>query len=143
MANRLPKDAPDPIDKYVGSRVRARRIGLRMSQTNLGKAVGVTFQQIQKYENGANRIGSSNLFKIGQALGVDIGYFFTGLDAGKTLPEAAVRPAERKRAGVVGDPTMSDEALKLMHNYYRIGNEQVRQRLFQFVKSLADSGNAA
>ena len=66
MARRrtIKDDGPDPIDKFVGSRVRARRVGLRISQTKLGDAIGVTFQQVQKYENGTNRIGASNLFKI-------------------------------------------------------------------------------
>lgn len=108
-----------------------------MSQTNLGKAVGVTFQQIQKYENGTNRIGSSNLFKIGHALSVDVGYFFAGLEPGKNMPDVAAGKGDQ--TDFVGDPMMSDEALKLMYNYFRIGNEQVRQRLFQFIKSLADS----
>jgi transcriptional regulator with XRE-family HTH domain len=137
MANRVPKDMPDPVDKYVGSRVRARRIGLRMSQTNLGKAVGVTFQQIQKYENGTNRIGASNLYKIAQSMEVDVGYFFAGLDGTKgSRPSAAATEAA---AAVVGDPMMSDEALKMMYNYFRIKNDHVRHRLFQFIKSMADS----
>ena len=73
---RIPKGTPNLIDKYVGSRVRARRVGLRLSQTNLGQAIGVTFQQIQKYENGSNRIGASNLFKVANALGVPVSFFF-------------------------------------------------------------------
>jgi transcriptional regulator with XRE-family HTH domain len=130
------KDAPDPIDKYVGARVRARRIGLRMSQTTLGKAIGVTFQQIQKYENGTNRIGASNLYRICQALSVDVAFLFTGLDGAKAL-NAAV-PRERQ-AAAIADPTLSDEAIKLVHNYSRIESAEVRQRLFLFVRSLAGS----
>ncbi len=135
MANRIPKDAPDPIDKYVGSRVRARRIGLRKSQTKLGDAIGVTFQQVQKYENGTNRIGASNLFKIASTLDVNVGYFYDGLEDGKSTPTSV----DDEKTSVVKDPTRSDEALKLMYNYFRIADKQVRTRLFQFIKSLADA----
>ena len=80
MTRRTVKDfGPDPIDQYVGSRVRARRVGLRMSQTNLGQTIDVTFQQVQKYENGTNRISASNLYKIAKALAVDVSYFFDGI----------------------------------------------------------------
>jgi transcriptional regulator with XRE-family HTH domain len=137
MANRVPKDMPDPIDKYVGSRVRARRIGLRRSQTNLGESVGVTFQQIQKYENGTNRIGASNLYKIAQSLEVEVGYFFSGLDGAKGSKPSVM--ATEAVDAFVGDPMMSDEALKMMYNYFRIRNDHVRRRLFQFIKSMADS----
>jgi DNA-binding XRE family transcriptional regulator len=75
MTNRIPKHAPDPTDKFVGSQVRSRRIGLQLSQTKLGGAVGVTFQQIQKHENGRNRISASDLFKIASTLNVNVGYF--------------------------------------------------------------------
>ena len=135
MANRIPKDAPDPIDKYVGSRVRARRIGLRLSQTKLGDAIGVTFQQIQKYENGTNRIGASNLYKIASTLDVNVGYLYEGIEDG---PSASITGDDTQSA-IVKDPTRSDEALKLIYNYFRIGDEQVRTRLFQFIKSLADA----
>lgn len=135
MANRIPKDAPDPIDKYVGSRVRARRIGLRKSQTKLGDAIGVTFQQVQKYENGTNRVGASNLFKIANTLDVNVGYFYEGLEDGKSTPTST----DDELGDGVKDPTRSDEALKLMYNYFRIADEQVRTRLFQFIKSLADA----
>jgi transcriptional regulator with XRE-family HTH domain len=135
MANRIPKDAPDPIDKYVGSRVRARRIGLRKSQTKLGDAIGVTFQQVQKYENGTNRVGASNLFKIASTLDVNVGYFYEGLEDGTSTPIST----DDELGNGVKDPTRSDEALKLMYNYFRIADEQVRTRLFQFIKSLADA----
>jgi transcriptional regulator with XRE-family HTH domain len=71
-------DGPDPIDRYVGSRVRARRVGIRLSQTKLGEAIGVTFQQVQKYERGANRVSASKLHAIGTALSAPVAYFFEG-----------------------------------------------------------------
>jgi len=142
---RIPKGTPNLIDKYVGSRVRARRVGLRLSQTNLGQAIGVTFQQIQKYENGSNRIGASNLFKIANALGVEVAFFFEGMpdDIAKAgLIPRGMELAEKAPADFDHDPMSSRESIELMHNYFRIGDPQVRKRLFQFVKSLADSDGA-
>lgn len=144
MKKRIPKESPDPIDIYVGSRVRARRVGLRWSQTKLGKVVDVTFQQIQKYENGTNRIGASNLYKIAHSIGVDVSFFYQG------LPESALRPKGRRHAAKVAkeangfeeDPLSSREAILLMHNYFRISDPAVRKRLFQFVKSLASTGKS-
>ena len=135
-------DGPDPIDRYVGARVRARRVGIRLSQTKLGEAIGVTFQQVQKYENGTNRIGASNLFKIGKTLGVEVAYFFEGVEQ---LPKAQVtgEPVEGVSVPFQDDPLTSREAIELMHNYYRVKDSTVRKRLAQFVKSLAHAGEEA
>lgn len=143
---RIPKGTPNLIDKFVGSRVRARRVGLRLSQTNLGQAIGVTFQQIQKYENGSNRIGASNLFKIANALGVDVAFFFEGMtdDVAKAgLVPRGKALAEPRQAEFDSDPMSSREAIELMHNYFRVGDGSVRKRLFQLVKTLADSAKQA
>jgi transcriptional regulator with XRE-family HTH domain len=144
MKKSITKGTPDSIDKYVGSRVRGRRVGLGMNQTRLGQAIGVTFQQIQKYENGTNRVSAGNLFKIAKAMGVDVAYFYEG------IPESVVKGSVRRGGGLADqpvtafetDPTRSREAIKLMHNYYRIDEPEVRKRLFQFVKALATSGKA-
>jgi transcriptional regulator with XRE-family HTH domain len=132
-------DGPDPIDRYVGSRVRARRVGIRLSQTKLGEAIGVTFQQVQKYENGTNRIGASNLFKISKTLGVDVAYFFEGVQeiADSMMGDAPDVPL----TSVKEDPLTSRDAIELMHNYYRVKDPNVRKRLAQFVKTLAHSGD--
>ena len=135
-------DGPDPIDRYVGSRVHARRVGLRMSQTKLGNAIGVTFQQIQKYENGANRIGASNLFKIGQALGVEVSFFFDGMPDFDKQSKARGKLSDGSQEQFNDDPMTSREAIELMHNYFRVPDEQVRKRLSQFVRSLARDANA-
>ena len=130
-------DGPDPIDRYVGSRVRARRVGIRLSQTKLGEAIGVTFQQVQKYENGTNRIGASNLFKIAKTLGVEVAYFFEGVQeiADSILTDSSEVPV----TGIKDDPLTSRDAIELMHNYYRVKDVNVRKRLAQFVKTLAHS----
>ena len=132
-------DGPDPIDRYVGSRVRARRVGIRLSQTKLGEAIGVTFQQVQKYENGTNRIGASNLYKIGKTLGVDVAYFFEGVQeiADSLMPDMPEGPL----AGIKEDPLTSRDAIEMMHNYFRVKDPNVRKRLTQFVKTLAQSGD--
>ena len=132
-------DGPDPIDKYVGSRVRARRVGLRISQTKLGEAIGVIFQQVQKYENGTNRIGASNLYKISKTLGVEVSFFFEGIEA---LGESAIENLDLSdipQAPFKEDPMASREAIELMHNFFRVTDEEVRKRLSQFVKTLAQS----
>ena len=143
MKRRIPKDAPDPIDRHVGTRVRARRVGLRVSQTRLGKAIGVTFQQIQKYENGANRIGASNLYKIAKALGVEVTFFYGGLEdaLGAAPARSGSGHAEGRQAPFEVDPLSSKEAINLMHNSFRIPDPEVRKRLFNFVKSVAGSGD--
>src|SRR5512144_3188783 len=79
MRKPVSEEGPDPIDRHVGTRIRGRRVGLRISQTKLGHSIGVTFQQIQKYESGTNRVGASNLFKIAEALGVEVSVFFEGV----------------------------------------------------------------
>jgi len=132
-------DGPDPIDRYVGSRVRTRRVGLRISQTKLGEAVGVTFQQVQKYENGANRIGASNLYKIAKTLGVEISYFYDGVEAMPDADQPQVL-SDLPQVPLEKDPLSSREAIEMMHNFYRITDESVRTRLAQFVKSLAQYG---
>jgi transcriptional regulator with XRE-family HTH domain len=117
--------------------VRARRVGIRLSQTKLGEAIGVTFQQVQKYENGTNRIGASNLFKIAKTLGVDVAYFFEGVQeiADSMMSDSPEVPM----TGIKEDPLTSRDAIELMHNYYRVKDANVRKRLAQFVKTLAHS----
>jgi len=79
MARGVGEDGPHPVDRFVGRRVAERRISLGFNQSDLGRALGLTFQQIQKYEKGTNRISSSKLWDMAKFLGVDIGYFFDGL----------------------------------------------------------------
>ncbi len=137
MSRRPPKEAPDPIDIYVGQRLKARRVGLRISQSEIGKALDVTFQQIQKYENGANRIGASNLFRLAQALNVDVSYFFEDIGSGSKLKALSDQPAARFEH----DPMTQPESIKLVHNYFRITSTAVRARVFQLIKSIADQGD--
>ncbi len=138
MRNPLKDEGPDPIDKYVGSRIKGKRTGLRISQGNLGNAIGVTFQQIQKYESGANRVGSSNLYKISRALGVDVSFFFEGVEAQLETEEltAATGMSDQPMIKLDMEPMNSRHASELAHNYFRIPDPQVRKRLFYLVRAL-------
>lgn len=135
MSRRPPKETPDPIDIHVGQRLKARRVGLRISQSDIGKALEVTFQQVQKYENGANRVGASNLYKLAQALNVDVSYFFEDMPSAQKMRSLSDQPA----AAFEHDPMSQPESIKLVHNYFRIASPSVRARMFQLVKSIADA----
>ncbi len=126
---------PRPVDVHVGGRVRVRRTLLGMSQEKLGVAVGLTFQQIQKYERGANRIGASRLFELSRILDVPISFFFEGITtAGKHgragLSDQGQEPFKR-------DPLAKRETLELVRAYYKISDPKVRKRLFELVKSIS------
>lgn len=134
MSRRPPKEAPDPIDIHVGQRIKARRVGLRISQSEIGKALDVTFQQIQKYENGANRVGASNLYRLSKALDVDVSYFFADMPSSTKMKSLSDQPA----ASFDHDPMGQPESIKLVHNYFRIASPAIRNRVFQLVKSISD-----
>lgn len=143
MRKPVAEEGPDPIDRHVGTRIRGRRVGLRISQTKLGQSIGVTFQQIQKYESGTNRVGASNLFKIAKALSVEVAFFFEGMGSEEAMaipmPETGmvVGLAELPAQSFDVNPMNSREAFELMHNYFRIPDPIVRKRLFQLVRILA------
>ena len=130
-----------PIDAHVGARVRLRRTLMGMSQEKLGDALGLTFQQVQKYERGVNRIGASRLFDLARVLDVPIGFFFDDLPA-----EMGGNAAVRSRPALFGfaetgdsfeDDTMNKrETLELVRAYYRITDPSIRKRVFDLIKSL-------
>ncbi len=129
-------NVPNPIDVHVGKRVRARRTLMGLSQSKLGKAINTTFQQVQKYERGMNRISTSRLYQIAEVLDVPIPYFFDDLPAnisGRKTPGLA----DVERAPFEGDPMASQETLKLVRAYYRIQSPLLRQRLRELVKALS------
>jgi transcriptional regulator with XRE-family HTH domain len=130
---------PDPIDVHVGSRVRARRIGQRLSQSKLGDSLGVTFQQIQKYEKGSNRIGASNLYKIAKALGVSVSFLFEGfVDEKKDRKGTRGNElSDQGQAQIDYGHITSREAVELIHNYFNIEDVHVRKQLYQFIKSIS------
>lgn len=139
MKKPMSEEGPDPIDRHVGTRIRGRRVGLRVSQTKLGQAIGVTFQQIQKYESGTNRVGASNLFRIARTLNVDVAFFFEGVSEEMVSTGAAddFALAEPPGAALDVNPMNSREAFELIHNYFRIPDPLIRKRLYQLVRTLA------
>lgn len=141
MRRSVVSEGPDPIDRFVGARIRGRRLGMRISQTKLGHAIGVTFQQIQKYESGTNRVGASNLFRIASALSVEVSYFFEGLAAdGETLRQHfSFGMSDQEPMAFDVDPLSTKESCELMHNYYRIHDPRVRKTLFQLVRTLSNN----
>ncbi len=135
---RHPTGVPNPVDVHVGGRVRQRRLLLGMSQTNLGDALGLTFQQVQKYERGTNRIGSSRIFHLSQILGVSIEFFFDDMPADVAASSPAQwRGRAKKPASDQLDPMAKRETLQLVRAYYRIPDSKVRKCLFQLTKAFA------
>ena len=131
-----------PIDVHVGTRVRLRRTLLGMSQEKLGEALGLTFQQIQKYERGVNRIGASRLFDLARVLDVPIGFFFDDMapelgGSGVTRSRAAAFGFAEGQDGFEDDTLHRRETLELVRAYYRITDPSVRKRVFDLIKTLS------
>lgn len=132
---------PSPIDVHVGSRIRLRRTLLGMSQERLGESLGLTFQQVQKYERGVNRVGASRLFDLSRVLDVPISFFFD--DMPDSLATSFGGLASRRTPGLsdahdsFADDTLSRrETLELVRAYYRITDPAVRKRVFELIKSM-------
>lgn len=141
-AHRTPIGVPRPVDIHVGQRLRQRRTLLGLSQEKLGEAVSLTFQQIQKYERGANRIGASRLFQLAQVLDVSVGYFFEDMpgEVIKTRGEHAQgKPLEELEFLHSDDPLAKRETLELVRAYYKITDPKIRKRVFELTKSIAAS----
>jgi transcriptional regulator with XRE-family HTH domain len=129
----LMKKSTGSIDIEIGSRVRMRRISIGMSQEKLGDMLGLTFQQVQKYEKGMNRISVARLVDIAKILGVDIAFFFDGLKGGKTGPGFA----EGGAPAYVADMMSTPEGLQLVRHFTGIKSSKVRKSIVQLVASLA------
>jgi transcriptional regulator with XRE-family HTH domain len=129
------KKAPNPIDKHVGSRVRMRRMMLSMSQEKLGDALGLTFQQVQKYEKGTNRIGASRLQQISNILQVPVSFFFEGAPH---LPgERHSGLGEAPSPAYVSDFLATSDGLSLTKAFMRIKNSKMRRRIVDLVEQIA------
>ncbi len=137
-----------PVDVHVGLRMRQRRSRLGMSQTALGNAVALTFQQIQKYERGSNRIGSSRLFEFAKVLNVPISYFFDVMPS-NVLAGRPMSGRGRKSFGEVAtpletekDPLIKPETLELVRAYYKIREPRVRKRIYEMVRAVGAASHA-
>lgn len=127
-------EGPNPIDVHVGARLRLRRTLLGLSQEKLGEAVGITFQQLQKYERGSNRISASRLFNLSQVLDVPVSFFFDEMPA----PDGSVALTSSSALSETDEfeSMAKRETLELVRAYYRIDDASVRKRTFDLVKAL-------
>lgn len=129
------KKTPNPIDKHVGARVRMRRMMLSMSQEKLGDALGLTFQQVQKYEKGTNRIGASRLQLIANILSVPVAFFFEGAPQGNGHASPGVAPSP----AYVSDFLASSDGLALTKAFMRIKSAKLRRRIVDLVEHIPEA----
>jgi transcriptional regulator with XRE-family HTH domain len=130
--------APNPVDKYVGSRVRMRRIMLGMSQEKLGEALGLTFQQIQKYEKGTNRVGASRIQQISDVLQVPVSFLFEGGPSSSAGTQGFVEGASPT---YVSDFLATSEGLALTRAFTRINDAKLRRSIVDLVEQIAAREN--
>jgi transcriptional regulator with XRE-family HTH domain len=129
---------PNPIDVHVGNRVRLQRMLIGISQEKLGERLGLTFQQVQKYEKGINRIGASRLFELSRVLGVPVQFFYDDAPAIGSQQSSAPGFAERSSDSHVFEFLSSREGLELNRAFSRITDPKVRKSVLDLVRSLAD-----
>ncbi len=140
--------AYNPIDVHVGARLRARRTLLGLSQTALGEVMGLSFQQLQKYEGGSNRISASRLYDVSKLLDVDIGYFFDEMDRA-TEGESPARLIQKKskrssrKPPKSEDPLHKRETLELVRAYYRITDPKIRGHVRKLIQTTASASSRA
>jgi transcriptional regulator with XRE-family HTH domain len=131
----MTKKAPNPIDRHVGSRVRMRRMLIGMSQEKLGEALGLTFQQVQKYEQGTNRIGASRLHRIASVLGVPIEFFYEGAPHGSPM---ATGFAEASSSTYVSDFLSTSEGVQLVKAFLAIKDAKIRRKVVELIGVLGE-----
>ena len=129
----ITKKAPNPIDRHVGSRVRMRRMLVGMSQEKLGEALGLTFQQVQKYEKGTNRIGASRLHRIASVLGVPVEFFYEGAPLGN----ATTTGFAESSSTYVSDFLSTSEGVQLVKAFLAIKDPKVRRKVVELMAALA------
>ncbi len=128
------KKTPNPIDKHVGARLKMRRVTVGMSQSKLGEALSITFQQIQKYEKGSNRVGASRLQEMARVLSVPPAFFFEGAPAGAVAGSGFAEPAQDS---YVVDFLSTAEGVQLNRSFALIRDPKVRKRVLDLVSALA------
>lgn len=129
----MPKKQANPVDAHVGHRVRLQRMLVGMSQERLGELLGLTFQQVQKYEKGVNRIGAGRLFELSGILGVPVSFFYEDIH-----PRGTGELAETEVASPIMEFVSSGEGLQLSLAFMRIKDTKVRRKILDLVRSLAD-----
>jgi transcriptional regulator with XRE-family HTH domain len=136
----MPRKTSNPIDKHVGSRVRARRLMLNMSQTEIAAALELTFQQMQKYESGANRISASRLQQLCKILRVPVAFFFEGVPPALGLPKL---PEAAESLTYVSDFLATSDGLALVEAFTRIGDAKVRRAIVALVRQVVSEADVA
>jgi transcriptional regulator with XRE-family HTH domain len=136
-------EGPDPVDVHVGARLRLRRNLLGMSQEQLGKASSLTFQQIQKYERGVNRMGASRLYQIAQILNTPVSWFFEDMPVFPNGDGSKNGLSDNEQSMLEGAPPSDNqilqrrETLELIRAFYRITDQRQRRKVYDLVKSMA------
>jgi transcriptional regulator with XRE-family HTH domain len=131
-----------PVDVHVGRRLRLKRTIMGLSQETIGKAIGVTFQQIQKYERGINRMGASRLYDFAKALHVPVSYFFEGYGDELSENSPVYGMAESESLGFEHESISNRETMDIMRAYHKIKNPHVRKRIVDLIKSMAEEAGA-
>ena len=142
---RLPDGSANPIDIHVGNRIRSRRALLRISHEKLAKELGVTFQQIQKYERGMNRVGASRLWDIGKVLEVPVGFFYEDMDEEVakqsprmfSLPDSTPLTLAEETENFDVDPMHRQETIELVKAYYKIPNRKAAKHLYDLIIAMS------
>ena len=144
---RTPTGQPNPIDVHVGNRIRLRRTLLGLSQEKLASLLGLTFQQVQKYERGMNRVGASRLWDIGKVLEVPIEFFYEDMDSNVakqsprtfSLPDDKLNFLEEEQAAFDSDPMNRQETIELVKAYYKIPNRKAAKHLYDLIITMSKS----
>lgn len=144
---RTPTGQPNPIDVHVGNRIRLRRTLLGLSQEKLASLLGLTFQQVQKYERGMNRVGASRLWDIGKVLEVPIEFFYEDMDSNVakqsprtfSLPDDKLNFLEEEQATFDSDPMNRQETIELVKAYYKIPNRKAAKHLYDLIITMSKS----
>jgi len=148
LRGRLAEGAPNPVDVHVGNRIKWRRKVLNLSQQQMADKLGLTFQQIQKYEKGLNRVGASRLWDIAQVLGVSMDFFFADMDANVKVQSPMMLGLDDKEATkylkeegqqMDFDPMKRKETLELVTAYYKINNRKIAKYLFDLIVAMSKS----
>lgn len=141
---RTPDGKPNPVDVHVGNRIKLRRQLLGLSQEKLSAMLGLTFQQIQKYERGTNRVGASRLWDIARVLNTTILFFYEDMPE-EIINQSPMMLSISKKISILDieptDPMNTDEAVELVKNFYKIKNRRLADNLFESIKEAARSSN--
>ena len=137
MTKRKTKGSPDNVDVHVGKRLRVRRSLLGMSQEKLAEAIGLTFQQVQKYERGVNRISAGRLFQFSRILDVPVSYFYDQIGSDAQDASFALSDNEQESFGGEDDIMQNKETIELVRAYYSVDDPKKRKELLRFIKAMS------